>query len=258
MSRALLDTLTNGHNGLFRQWLDNFEGDPRIAWYPSACEDFCDLLYLSEHFNQLMPPTIADPKPPDLFLHTDYYPWGRSDFLDSMVLHDDTRTKITIESIEKLPRCDLPLHKGIVDFPRGSKATGNAIFMMLNVSSHVLGEYRVPVLYVFAENAAFYAEVIEPNQGCITHLVKVRYGGGCGGGGQSSGVWLHNVLRQLGCEVFIHDRHGSVQRGDQRVYEEYPSLQLKQPDVTLQTIRILDSARWSSHGDIHWQLVDKG
>ena len=46
MSIEFLQSL-NGHNrGALRNWLDRLDHEPRIAWYPSAGEDFRDLMYL--------------------------------------------------------------------------------------------------------------------------------------------------------------------------------------------------------------------
>jgi hypothetical protein len=46
MSRQLLEHLNGNKAGQLNNFLDNFEGEPRIAWYPSAGEDFRALLYL--------------------------------------------------------------------------------------------------------------------------------------------------------------------------------------------------------------------
>jgi hypothetical protein len=45
MSRKLLLELNGGCHGAFHKWLDQLKREPPIAWYPSAGEDFRDLLY---------------------------------------------------------------------------------------------------------------------------------------------------------------------------------------------------------------------
>ena len=116
MSRKLLEALNGGSRGAFRSWLDNFQGEPRIAWYPSAGEDFRDTLYLHPNFAKLVPSTQTEPSSPDIFLHTDYFPWKYSNFLDTRRIYVDDRTSVYLKSMEELPNCNLPLDSGIVGF----------------------------------------------------------------------------------------------------------------------------------------------
>lgn len=255
MSKKLLSHLNGDRNGKFRQWLDGFEGEPRIAWYPSAGDDFRDLLYLHPKFSDVKPARKPEPASPDIFLHTDYFPWSTSTFLDSPLIHGDDHTSITVTSIEELPRCDLPLDAGIVDFPNGSRATGRVLFMEIAVKSDVLGSFSSPVVYAFVVNEAFYARRIIPNAGIMSHVVHIRYGGGCGGGGKASGIWLLNVLRKLKCECFITDGHYHRQPGDIRAYELYPELAGDEDQSQFETIRTLPSEGWSGHGDVSWNLM---
>ena len=50
MNRELLLNLNGNKTGQLKKFLDVFEGEPRIAWYPSAGEDFRPLLYLHPKF----------------------------------------------------------------------------------------------------------------------------------------------------------------------------------------------------------------
>lgn len=257
MSKELLTALNGSRTGAFHRWLANFRGDPRIAWYPSAGEDFRDLLYLHPNFSQRMPAETPEPEPPDLFLHTDYFPWSTSRFLDHRRLHFDDRTSVTLQSFEELPRCDLPLDGKIVTFPNGSAATGRVLFMEVEVSSNVIGTFTAPVLYVFAENGAFCAKRILPNAGKLSHVIHIRYGGGCGGGGKSTGIWLLNILGKVGCECFITDSRYSRQSGDERTYACYPELTGPEDTSGLQTIRVLPSQSWSGYGPVSWQVFKR-
>lgn len=254
MSRELLLHLNGNKNGSFRKWLDAFDGEPRIAWYPSAGQDFRDLLYLNRAFSSRFPATGVEPPPPDIFLHTDYFPWSDSTFLDSREIHVDDRTRLFLRSMEELPRCDLPLDPKIVDFPEGSHATGRVLFMDIQVHSSVLGSFSVPVLYAFAENGVFCAKKILAKHGRISHVVHVRFGGSLGGG-KASGVWLLNVLRQLHCECLVTDNHYYNQPGDRRTCEAYPELSGKDEAVEFDTVRVVPSAAWSCHGDVSWDVV---
>lgn len=255
MSRQLLLSLNASKKGALHRWLSSFEGEPRIAWYPSAGQDFRDLLYLHPSFTMQMPARTTEPAPPDLFLHTDYFPWSTSTFLDSRSIYLDSRTSVTVKSIEELPRCDLALDDQIVDFPEGNIATGRVLFLEVEVSSNVLGSFSAPVIYAFAENGAFCAERILPNNGKFSHIIHIRYGGGCGGGGKSSGIWLLNVLRRLGCECFVTDSHYYRQSGDERTYQIYPDLAGPEQTSQLESIREIPSQEWSGHGDVSWNIV---
>ena len=255
MSLKLLKELNGGKAGEFNRWLNARTEDPRVCWYPSAGQDFRDLLYLSRAYSTEYPGLLPDPEPPELFLHTDYFPWTGSTFLDSRTVHLDDRTGITVESIEELPRCDLTLDDQIVDFPQGSVATGRVIFMWVRVESDQLGEQRVPVIYAFVENAAFCSDVMLPNAARISHLVHVRYGGGCGGGGQTTGDWLLNVLDDLGVECLVTDGHLQEVQGEARVRELFPNLIGEFDRNRLNSIRTVDGAAWSGHGDVNWYQV---
>ncbi len=256
MTKKLLLKLNGTKNGSFIEWLNNFEGEPRISWYPSAGEDFRDLLYLNSRYYNHNPSDGLEPFPPNIFLHTDYFPWETSSFLDSHTVYSDRRTCIRLKEIEKLPELKLPLDEKIVFFPEGSVATNHVVFIKAEVNSSVLGTFIVPVVYAFVENASFCSDVIIPNNCPISHIIHVRYGGGCGGGGYSTGSWLLNVLQKLECECFITD--GCLQRasGDERVYELFPNLRGSEDISKLKPIREMPSYIWSEHGDITWNIID--
>lgn len=99
MSRQLLSALNGDRTGELNKFLDTFEGEPRIAWYPSAGEDFRALMYLHPNFSKSNEAKGEEPSPPDIFLYTDYFPWRNSAFLDTRTIYADSRTVIFIESI---------------------------------------------------------------------------------------------------------------------------------------------------------------
>lgn len=254
MSRQLLTDLNGNKTGQLKKFLDDFNGEPRIAWYPSAGEDFRALFYLNPKFSYLHPAVVQEPQPPDLFLFTDYYPWQNSSFLDKVTIYSDHKIQIIIESIEELPRLDLPLHDEIVHIPEGGPATDRAVFLIIRVESDRLGSITCPVLYAFAENEIFYCKKLIPNKAIITHLIHVRYGGGGGGGGHASGAWLLNVLGKLNCELFITDGHHHWQSGDDKAMELCTSIK-KENSSQLTPIRTIKSLDWSGHGDVSFNLV---
>lgn len=258
MSRMFLDHLNDGKEGLLHAWMNTFKGEPRMAWYPSANTDFRDMLYFSRAFMEQEPGTLHEPPPPDVFLHTDYLPWSHSSLLPERIealqghiIHDDHRTRVTVLEAEELPRHPLPLDARIVDFPENQRNNGRTLFMTLQLDSNRLGRIVAPLIYAVAENAAFCALRMLPNHAAISHAVHVRYGGGCGGGGKSTGIWMSNVLKRLHCEVLASDEHVVRQSGDERVYELYPSLRgIETASFASQTIRTIPSDSWSGHGNV--------
>jgi hypothetical protein len=249
MSLQLLTHLNGNNQGKLATFLQNFDNDnqPRIAWYPSAGKDFRALLYLStEYANKY--PVEHKPAAPDLFIFSDYFPWESDKFLDDRLIYKDNHTTIEILNIEELPRLNLELHPEIVDFPEGSTATDRLIFLEVKVTSNDLGEFKFPVLYAFAENESFYCKKLAPNEAFITHIIHVRYGGGLGGGGKASGVWLKHVLCKLKTEVFISDDHYSWQEGDNfalNYCKEIP----KKDTSNLKQFRRIPGRLWSDYTD---------
>jgi hypothetical protein len=149
---------------------------------------------------------------------------------------------------------NLPLHREVVDFVEGSIATDRLIFLMVKVESNTLGTRLTPVLYAFAEKETFFCKKLIPNNAIITHIIHVRYGGGLGGGGKATGIWLLNVLKQLKCELLITDNDYRWQSGDKFTLTYSPSIP-PEGDAILITIRTLESKFWSNHGDVEWQVI---
>lgn len=257
MSIQLLKSLNGNKPGELKNFIDKFEGirEPRICWYPSAGTDFRALMFLHSSYEVINPATKEAPVQPDIFLFTDYYPWEFSKFLDSKVIYSDGRTNVWVNTIEELPSINTSLHSAILHFPKGSKATNKVIFLNIDIDSDTLGKISFPVVYVFSENESFCAEKLLPNNAMISHIIHVRYGGGCGGGGNASGAWLLNVLKKLQCEVFISDDHLNWQEGDKEAVALYPSLDNNITKPKFEIIRKVKSETWSAHGDVNWNLV---
>lgn len=255
MTRQFLNELNGNKNGEFKKYLDNFEGEPRIAWYPSAGEDFRPLLFLHPGYSKINPSTETEPQAPDLFLFTDYFPWNYSQFLDSIFIYSDDRTMVIVEFMEELPILNLPLHEEIVGLNKGA-ATDRIVFLKIKVDSVRMGIIYYPVLYAFAENEAFFCDKLIPTNATIAHIIHVRYGGGCGGGGRASGVWLLNVLEKLNCELFITDGHYCWQSGDLEVLKLCADIP-KESTTKLTSIKQIPSKSWSGHGDVSWNLVSR-
>lgn len=254
MSKKLLMDLNGNKAGQFKEFLDQFERDPRIAWYPSAGSDFRGLLYLHPNYSQLFPASEQEPQPPDIFLFTDYDPWSYSLPLRQGTIFSDGRTTVRIDHIEELAELSLPLHEEVVNFINRNPLTDTVLFLIIRINSNMLGSYTYPVIYARAENESFYCYKLAPNNAKISHIIHVRYGGGLGGGGKASGVWLLHVLKKLNCEVFITDGKHHWQSGD-KFFLKFCSSIPREKDVRLKPIRIIPEKSWSNHGDVSWNLV---
>lgn len=257
MSLKLLKNLNGNSKGELYRFIKRFDDEkkePRIAWYPSAGDDFRPLLYLSTRYINSYPAQGFEPLPPELFLFTDYFPWESGKFLDTQRIYSDLITGITVKSIEELPKLNLPISEKLVHFPKGSIATNRVVFMTIEVYSDKLGMFTMPVLYCFAENTAFCCELLLKSKAHISHVVHVRYGGGMFGGGNASGAWILRALKLLGAEVFITDSHHLWQGGDS-IALEICGILATQQEPKFSTIRKLDGKKWSEHGDVSWNLI---
>lgn len=256
-ARDLLSALAGRRPNALRRWLENHPGEPRVAWYPSAGADLRDLLYLNAGFRVHCPARGEEPAAPDLFLHTDYCVAGADDFLDHRLVHLDERTRISVTVIEELPRLQLPFYGEIVAFGR-NRVTDRVVFMELEVVSHRLGMFRVPVVYAFVENAAFCARALLPHAARISHVVQVCYGHGLGGG-RAGPEWVRRQLGRLGAEVFVTDPHDVTDCYHEEVYGFFPELEAPLMNtVEWEAIRELPHASWGGYGSVKWRRVPPG
>ena len=250
MAIDLLKKLNGNQYGIFHQWIESLHRGPRIAWYPSAGGDFRDLLFLHSQLHH-----DGEPAVPDLFLHTDYWMPSEWDLSVGKVLLADGRTTISVADVEELPRLDLPLDPRLVDFPQGTAGTGRVLFMRLLVKSALLGTFERPVLYAFVENAALVRRIAWPAGAVFSHLIHVRYGGGCGGS-RTAGEWLRHTLTPLGVELLISDGRSNICPADDLIREFYPDIW--RPIPALRHVRTVKGESWSNHGDVQWFIVGRG
>jgi hypothetical protein len=241
---------------------------PTLCWYPSAGTDFRSLLYLSPAYAKLHPASQTESVFPDLFIFTDYFPYSSSDFLDSRLIFEDEHTKIVVESIERLPNLHTTLDNEIVDFLEIEPHLNVVVFMQLKVTSLQLGEYTVPVIYAFVENESFCSTVLLDQKATISHIIRIRYGGGCGGGGNCKGNWIYNVLPSLQSSIVITDNFNDLApvvldstkttnevQGDEMAIKRYANLAYQGKKLKFTTIRTIESYLWSHHGDVTWNVV---
>jgi len=258
MTMQMLRMIQGNTDGEFKKFLDGFEArgcSPRIAWYPSANEDFSPIERLTAASGEISD-DVGSPAP-DLFLFTDYLGGDRPFFLRRLESREMSGTvRYSWARPEELSRLDCRLDQGIVHSPDASPHIGCAAFMWVKVGGrNEPGEYR-PVLYVVAENENFCARYLVRTGAVISQVIHVRYGGGCGGGGYSPGSWLVNVLKPLGCEVFVTDADPGFDPRDEVVVARYPELGPIDRMAELKLLKRIPGQDWSGHGEwVTWWRV---
>lgn len=257
MSLELLKSLNGSKNGLLKSFINKYDNgqEPRIAWYPSAGTDFRALLYTSAKYAALNPASNNEPKPPDIFIFTDYWGFEYSSFLDTPLIFEDENTKITVISSELLPDLVLPRPDEIVSYPETNSVSNKVAYLNVQVESDELGIIEIPVIYAFVVNEEFMSKVIIPNNGKLSHIIKIRYGGGLGGGGKVRGNWILHLLNKVGCELLICDNSHINGSKDEIVFANYPNIASNHSEPNITEIRKIDSEKWSRYGDVSWYVV---
>jgi hypothetical protein len=259
MSLKLLRTLNGKNKGRFSEFLNELTSEPEIAWYPSAGEDFQDLILLNDRYSKKEIGNAACAAP-DIFLHTDYFPWKNTKFLESEIIQNNKNAKITISEIEELPSLNLPLNSEIVHFTEGSEKTGKVFYLNLQIETLRLGTFNCRLLYAFVVNEPFYAKIVRPNQGRFSHIIRVIYGNGFGGG-HTSGIWLLNILKEVDCKIFITDnRHFSwLESADSDALKLYPELgttEMAAFDMLNRNNMIHITSDWNSQDLVSWHKLE--
>lgn len=213
------------------------------------------MLYTSEKYAELNPASGKEPKSPDIFIFTDYWGLEYSSFLDTPLIYEDENTKITVVSSELLPDLVLLRPADIVVYPELNSVSNKVAFLNVRVESDELGTFEVPVIYAFVVNEEFMSKVIIPNNGKLSHIIKIRYGGGLGGGGKVRGNWILHLLSKVGCELLICDNSHINGSKDEIVFVNYPNLASNHSEPKMTEIRKIASHKWSRYGDVSWYVV---
>jgi hypothetical protein len=263
----LFFTRLNGNNrGLFHRFIqENKKKNLNICWYPSSGLDLRNLRYISHAYTETITPNLKGFPIPDLFIHSDYMPWEHAhQFFEQNELFRDENTTITVVEREWLTMHEQPANlaekmKQIVNGVTNPLLKDKALFLKLQIDSAQLGNYQVPLFYVFAPNEDFFQRYLKSTGVAISHIVHVRYGGGLGGGGNATGSWLLNVLAHLEAKVFITDGHLQEQHGDRYFLENVVKgrFAIGKNQVRLIPVNILPGEQWSNHGDVTWNIVNK-
>jgi hypothetical protein len=253
MSIEMLYKLNGRNSGEFKKFVDELKGIPRIAWYPSAGEDFSPLLLLNKYYSNLNPTIDVEPAPPDIFLFTDYFPLYSKDSIDKKFVYSSNGTEIILNLIEELPKIHFPLKGNSYDYYISDN--GQVFFLEATVKSEILGEFKFPVIYAFTENQTFCSRILLKNKSIISHIIHHRYCSGCTPGGKTSSDWFMKYLERLKCEVYISLGFIDWRHIDNTKYQSYYNYKVKTPKM--RAIRILKDNEWHGHGDVIWYLMNK-
>lgn len=255
MSIELLKALNGQCDGEFIRLLNGMNDEPNICWYPSAGNDFLDMLYLSRAYSEFNPSKELNEPVPDIFIHTDFMPSEYSNFLERKVLYNRNKTIIVSHHMEELSDLCLPIVPGLASmFRPDGKASGKVYYMKLQIINQTMDtSHSAHLIYAFVENAAFCADVLLKHNARLSHAVHVCFGGGLGGGGTAAGGWLAPVLPQLACEMFISDgRHDRWRDGDRLAVESFPALGNTDISISMKPTRVIRSESWGDYGDVSW------
>lgn len=227
----------------FDKVVESVKDNPRILWYPSARNDYRDILELSEISKDVLENlgisdnitdgsqilerirrkyncgckrlTIAydyDIKKeelPNLFIHTDYDKEGVT--LKEGTVFDDGRTRVNIKKLCKLKikkNVDIRYHVD-EEYANPEFAYKEPVIYLLDVEleSNVLGKMSKPLIYFMFENINFLMEVLLKNRINVYYLVRVKDGCGSLGGANVSMTVIFPFLSILNTKYLITDYH---------------------------------------------------
>lgn len=123
--------------------------------------------------------------------------WNHYSFFTDLGVSEYDYDGVIISDMEELPRLDLPLdHEILESIDTSVEYVGKVAFMNVTFRHGSSRAITFPVIYALCENEAFCSKVLLENKAELSHIVHVRYGGGCGGG-YASGAWLLVVLENV-------------------------------------------------------------
>lgn len=227
-----------------------------ICWYPSAGFDFREMLYLSKEYATL---TNWDEKYfPECFVLTDYLVMTQSGMITSILqggtfLFQDENTEIVAINGKELERIRIPFYRNLVAFDKDENY-GRVIVSDIIIKSSILGELNTKLIYVIAENTSFAFDFLIKNKISIDYVVHVRYGHMLGGG-RSNGMFIKNILGQLGTRYFLSDMNYTV-KTDKEALDVFGYILSNFDEAVMYDLFYIPSYRWSRSGDVHIYKVE--
>ena len=176
MIRKLLKAKYPKDRDRVNEIFDSLPSELNIAWYPSAGDDFQDLIELSK-FGE---PVSGMNKLPNLFIHTDYSNTAAEFFKKGNGTLRDDNLRIRVNFIAQLSiKPEFKIHYNInPDFINDSNNKINTakIYLYHFAISQNSSVVRLPLIYFSFENINFLEEVLLKHKIEISHLIKVREG----------------------------------------------------------------------------------
>lgn len=209
--------------------------DRRTLWYPSAGDDFRDLIFCSGRYPGI---DLA----PELFVHTDCS--VRFDLDSPGRVHEDAHTAVTLHPDREFDRMTVP-HREFAHWE--CEDAGRVRLYRAEIVSDRFGTITRPLIYAVCENEWFAAEFLAPNRVAVDTVCHVRYGNGFGGA-VASGAWLLRALKLLRTRHYLSDPALGMQDADEEVLRRYP--QLAGAPVRLVPGKTIPGKFWSKHGDV--------
>ena len=204
----MLNRILYGINKQSQNRLDelfrDLRGNPNILWYPSAGNDYSDILEINNERANLN----GINEIPELYIHTDY----NLNFLnleENQIIFNDLGSTVQIVNKYELnlrPNAGIiyEINPNFVDFPNDAPTDPTIYLLDLKIISENSGEKIQPILYFIFENINFLDQVLLKNKISISHIVKVCEG--CGFGGNAMSISLaYAFLSILNTKYLIID-----------------------------------------------------
>jgi hypothetical protein len=140
--------------------------DQQICYYPSAGKDYRDMICIRKE--NLEPEYRKKYIQASLFLHVDCNPQESNlTFEPGQVLHDDTKGKITVKTVQQVTTLNLPLSNETGDTPEESADYGKCFLMDVDVEFNLKKGKKLEqtkLLYCFVDDEVFNVKVLSENK----------------------------------------------------------------------------------------------
>lgn len=159
--------------------LNSIGDNPTICWYPSAENDYRNILELSPERGEYN----GIKELPDLFFHTDYR--KKYIVINEGKAYEDKNTTVNINKSNNLifqEDVDSFVNPNYVTRPEYAASGPEVYLLEIEINSNEYGKIIRPVIYFLFENINFFEEVLLRYDIKISHLVKIRDGSGSGTG----------------------------------------------------------------------------
>lgn len=219
------EIIREDQSGTLRNIVTKLRDSHGLMFYPSSGSDFKDLLVNKQIFDKngfsvtssgsdlkdlYLPNNIGLP---DVILHNDYMFSSPHIFRKGTDLLSDSKSgkhAIVTDSIElKFNHGSLThLDPAIVHFPRREKYTGCIFICTIELRGSSNKTEEKILIYTVLENNALFESLMLGYRQHVSHLINIRDGSGCGGGGNVNCRHFELYLGLLHTKYLVSDNHG--------------------------------------------------